>query len=103
MLYYMMQKFLNPPRPVRRIITGPSNIGEPVFLTKIVLNFTNEHVKKYIYSPSLHQELYQKLNKCFNNYISIHRLPNFLIEEDRDEVISEIPNDKDFEKSDTET
>ena len=62
----------------------------------------NEYNKIYIYSPSLHQDLYQKLNKCFTNYIPIHIIPNILNEEDIDIVIEEIVNNKDFEKSDTE-
>ena len=56
----------------------------------------------YIYSPSLHQDLYQKLFKCFSNYIPIHIIPNILNEEDMDIVIEEIVNNKDFEKSDCE-
>ena len=37
-------------------------------------NFTviNGFEKIYIYSPSLRQDLYQKLIKCFSNYIPIH-------------------------------
>ena len=62
----------------------------------------NDNNKIFIYSTSLHQELYQKLNKCFTNYIPIHIIPNILNEEDIDIVIEEIVNNKDFEKSDTE-
>ena len=58
--------------------------------------------KIYIYSPSLHQDLYQKLIKCFSNNIPIHIIPNILNEEDIDIVIEEIVNNKDFQKSDTE-
>ena len=46
--------------------------------------------------------LYQKLFKCFSNYIPITIIPNSLNEEDIDVVIEEIVNNKDFEKSDTE-
>ena len=53
--------------------------------------------------PCLHQDLYQKLIKCFGNYIPIHIIPNILNEEDIDKVIEKIVNNKDFEKSDTET
>ena len=97
-----MEKFLCPTHPVRCIITGPSNVGKSVFLTNLFLNIFNEHDKIYIYSPSLHQELHQKLIKCFSIYIPIHIIPNILIEEDIDVVIEEIVNNKDFEKSDTE-
>ena len=61
-----------------------------------------EYDKIYIYSPSPHQDLYQKFFKCFSNYIPIHIIPNILNEEDIDMVIDEICNDKDFAKSDTE-
>ena len=56
----------------------------------------------YIYSRSLHQDLYQKLIKCFSNYIPINIIPNISNEEDIDLVIDEVTNNKDFEKSDTE-
>ena len=95
-----MEKFLCPNHPVRCIITGPSNSGKSVFLTK--LNVINEYEKIYIYSPSVHQDLYQKLIKCFSKYIPFHIIPNILNEEDFEVVIEEIVNNKDFEKSDTE-
>ena len=97
-----MEKILYPTHPCRCIITGPSNIGKTYFLTNIILNIINEYDKIYIYSPSLHQDLYQRLIKCFNNYIPIHIIPNILNEEDIDIVIGQIVNNKDFEKSNTE-
>ena len=97
-----MDKNLYPTHPVRCIITGPSECGKSVFLTNLNLNIINEYDKIYIYSPSLHQDLYQKLIKCFSNYIPIHTLPNILKEVDRDIVVDEIVNNKDFQKSDTE-
>ena len=97
-----MEKILYPQHPVRCIITGPSECGKSVFLTNLILKIINECDKIYIYSPSLHQDLYQKLNKCFSNYIPIHIIPNFLNEADIDIVVEEIVNNKDFEKSDTE-
>ena len=71
-------------------------------MNKLVLYIINEYDKKYIYSPSLHQDLYQKLIKCFSNYIPIHISPTILNEEDIDIAIDEIGNNKDFQKSDTE-
>ena len=56
----------------------------------------------YIHSPSLHQDLYQKLMKCFSNHIPINVIPNILNEEDIDGAVEEIINNKDFEKSNTE-
>ena len=98
----MMEKFLYPNHPVRCITPGPSECGKSVFLTNFILNIINEYDKIYIYSPSLHQDLYQKLFKCFINYIPIHINPNILNEADIDIVIEEIVNNEDFEKSDTE-
>ena len=95
-------KFLYPNHPVRCIITGPSSSGKSVFLTNLILNIINEYDKIYIYSPSLHQDLYQKVIKCFSNYIPIHIIPNILNDDDIDIVIEEVINNKDFEKSDTE-
>ena len=97
-----IDKKLYPTHPVRCIITGPSECGKSVLLTNLNLNIVNEYNKIYIYSPSLHQDLYQKLIKCFNNYIPIHIIPKILNEDDIDIVIDEIVNNKDFQKSDTE-
>ena len=97
-----MEKILYPNHPGRCIITGPSEYGKSVFLTNLILNIFSEYDKIYIYSPSLHQDSYQKIFKIFSNYIPIHIIPNILHEEDIDIVIEEIVNNKDFQKSDTE-
>ena len=97
-----MDKYLYPSHPLRCKICGPSNVGKSVFLTNLILNIINKYDKIYIYSPSLHQDLYQKLIKCFSIYIPIHIIRNILNEADIDIVIEEIVNNKDFEKSDTE-
>ena len=97
-----MEKYLYPKHPVRCIITGPSSSGKSVFLTNLILNIINEYDKIYIYSPSLHQDLYPKLFKCFSNYIPTHIILNNLNEEDIDVVIEEVINKKDFQKCDTE-
>ena len=97
-----MDKTLYPKHPSGIIITGPSERGKSYFLTNLILNIIHEYDKIYIYSPSLHQELYQKLIKCFSNYIPTHIIPNILNENDIDIVIEEIVNNKDFQKSDTE-
>ena len=93
-----MEKKLYPNHPVRCIITGPSNVGKSVLLTNLIINITNEYDKIYIYSPSLHQDFYQKLIKCFTNYIPIHILPNILNEKDIDIVIEERVKIREFEK-----
>ena len=95
-------KILYPNHPCRVIITGPSNVGKTYFLTNIILNIINEYDKIYIFSPSIHQELYQRLIKCFSNYIPINIIPNILNEEDIDLLIVELVYNKDFEKSDIE-
>ena len=97
-----MEKFLYPKHPVRCIITGQSNVGKSYFLTNLILSIINEYEKIYIFSPSLHQDFYQKLIRCFSNYIPIHIIPNILNEEDIDIVIEELIKKKDFQKSDTE-
>ena len=94
-----MDKNLYPPHPCRCIITGPSSSGKSVFLTNLILDIINEYNELFIYSPSLHQNLYQKLIKCFSNHIPIHIIPNILNEVDIDLVIEEIVNNKDFQKS----
>ena len=98
----ILEEFLYPQHPVRCNITGPSECGKSVFLTKFILNNNNEYDKLFIYSPSLHQNLYQKLIKCFSNYIAIHIIPNILNQEHIDVVVVEIVNDEDFRKSDIE-
>ena len=98
----MMDKIFYPQHPVRCIITGPSCSGKSVFLISLVLNIINENNKIYIYSPSLHQDLYRKLNNCFSYSIPFNIIPNILNENDIDIVIDEIVNNKDFQKSNTE-
>ena len=61
-----------------------------------------EYDERYIYSPSLRQDLNEKLTECFSNYIPIHIIPNIFNEKVNDIVIDEIFKNKDFEKSDTE-
>ena len=90
-----MDKKLYPPYPCRCIIRGPSNVGKSVFQTNLILNIINEYDKIYIYSPSLHQELYQRLIKCFSNNIPIHIISDILNEDDLDIVIEEVINNKD--------
>ena len=97
-----MEKILYPNHPVWCIITGPSECGKSVFLTNLILNIINEYDKIYIYSPSLHQDLYQNFIKCFSSYIPVLIIPNILNEEDIDVVIEEIVNIQGLQKSNTE-
>ena len=97
-----MGKLLYPSHTVRCIVTGPSECVKSVFLTNLILYFINDIDKIYIYSPSLHQVLHQKIIKCFSDYIPIDILPNSLNEEAYDRVIDEVVNNKSFRKSDIE-
>ena len=97
-----MEKVSYPSHPVRCSITGPSDCGKSIFLKNLIFNNYIEYDRMYIYSPSLHQNLHQSLNKCFSNYIPIHIIPNIFNEEEIDVIIEEIVINKDFEKSDTE-
>ena len=72
-----MEKYLHPNHPVRCIINGPSNSRESVILTNLILNINNEFEKIYIFSPCIHQDLYQKLIKCFSNYIPINMIKSY--------------------------
>ena len=74
----MMEKCLYPNNPVRFIIKSSSECGNFFFLTNLFLNIINEYDKVYIYSPSVHQDLYQKLIKCFSNFLPIHRIPSII-------------------------
>ena len=56
----MLGKILYAQHSIRCIITGLSECGKSVFLTNLILKTINEYDKIYIYSPSLHQDLYQK-------------------------------------------
>ena len=97
-----MDKVLYPTHPVRCIITGPSECGKSVLLTELILKTINELNTECIYSPSLHQDLYQKFIKCFIKNIPIHIIRNILQEKHIDVVIEEIVNNNGFQKSDTE-
>ena len=44
-----MEKCFYPTHPVRCIITGPTECGNSVFLTNLILNIINECYKIYIY------------------------------------------------------
>ena len=98
-----MEKILFPEHPIRCNITGPSCCGKSVFLSILNFNIVNEYDKIYIYSPSLHQDLYQKLFKCFSNYIPTHIIPNNLSDKGLVVVIDEIVINKYFNKSGIET
>ena len=47
------------------------NVDNYVFPKKLFLKINIELEQKYIYSSFLHEDLYHKLTKSFNNYIPI--------------------------------
>ena len=96
-----MDKFLYPQHPVRCITIRPSERGRNCFLAKLILNNIIEFEKVYLYSPSLHQDLYRKLIICVSNYIPRNKIPSFLNGEDVNLVFDEMVNVTNFEKSDT--
>ena len=91
---------------MRAIITGPSNSGNTYFLTNLILNIIDDFQKIYIYSPSLHQDLYQKIIRCMNAFLPLNTIQNIINEgysiDDIDSVIEIIVNDPDFESSEIE-
>ena len=97
-----MEKFILPIHPVRCVESGPSECVKTVFLTNLILNKNDECEKIYIFSPSLYQDLHQKLIKCFSKYIPINIIPDTFQEYHIDPIIDEIFNDEDFIKSETE-
>ena len=76
----IMENFVYTFLPARVVISGPSCCGKKVFLTNPNINLISDYDKICIYSPSLHQDLYQKLIKCFNNYTPNRKIPNLINE-----------------------
>ena len=64
-----MDKKLYPKSPVRVVISGPSGCGKTCLLTKLITEIINDFTEIYIYSPSIHQDTYQKLIDCFEQKI----------------------------------
>ena len=94
-----MERFHYPQHPIRCNNTGRSKCGKSVFLTFLTLKNDNQYGKMFIFSPSLHHDLYQKKFKCFSTYILFHIIPNILNEEDIHVIFDQIVNKKDSEKS----
>ena len=55
-----MKNNLYSSHPIRCFITGPTECGKSCSPTSLIFNIINDYGKKYIYSPSLHQDSYQK-------------------------------------------
>ena len=93
-----MDKFLYPAHPVRDIITGPSECGKAVFELILILIIINDFGKNIIFSPSLYQNLYEKIIEGFSIFISINVNQNILNEQGIEFLIDEINNQNDFLK-----
>ena len=98
-----MENFLNVNHPAHCIITEPCECGKSFFLTNLFLHTVYEFEILKIHSPTIHQNLYQKLIKYFSKFLPMNNIPNILNDEGLDVVIDEVVRDKDFNKSYTET
>ena len=93
-----MDNLLHLQQPVRCNITGPPECGKSYVLMNSTLKLSTNSKETYIFSPILHQDLNQKIIKCFSNYIPVNIIPNYLNEADLDPINDEILIDKEFEK-----
>ena len=89
-----MEKELYPSQPVRVLIVGPSGVGKTHLLKHLLLNINNNFDKIYFYTPSIEQEIYQRLIECFVCCIPINYI-NSIIDgiTSIDDVIQEIDID----------
>ena len=53
-----MEKILYPKHLVRCIVTGPTECGESVFLSNLILNNLNEFEKTYMFISKINQIFY---------------------------------------------
>ena len=101
-----MEKFMYPEKPVRCIISGKSASGKSTLLFKILFNIINDFDKIFIYSPTIHQPVYQTIIKCFESFFPLNVIKNVLNLkiplEELQPLIEEIINDEDFESSQIE-
>ena len=79
-----IKKFFYPTRPVRFIITRPSECRKSVILTNLILSITKAFGKRDIYSSSLHRDIYQKSPKSLSYLKPQNILSNIPNEEDID-------------------
>ena len=97
-----MDKKLYPTHPVRVLVAGPSECGKSCTSKNLILNNIKDFGKIYVYSPSLHEQFYQKLFNCYNNITPIKVFQDTLKEEDLDYLIEGLVNNENFEKSERE-
>ena len=95
-----------PEKQVRCIISGRSASGKSTLLFKILFNIINDFDKIFIYSPTIHQPVYQTIIKCFESFLPLNVIKNVLelkiSLEELQPLIEEIINDEDFESSQIE-
>ena len=94
-----MDKKLYPKSPVRVVISGPSDCGKTCLLTKLIIEIINNFTEIYIYSPSIHQDMYQKLIECFEQKIPPKSISKILKNK---KTIEDCLDDENFEASNIE-
>ena len=101
-----MEKLLYPEKPIRCIISGKSASGKSTLLFKILFDIITDFNKIFIYSPTIHQPVYQTLIKCLESFIPLNVIKNVLelkiSLEELQPLIEEIINEEDFESSQIE-
>ena len=73
-----MDKKLYPKSPIRVVISEASGCGKTCLLTKLITEIINDFTEIYIYSPSIHQETYQKLIDSFEQKIPPNSISKIL-------------------------
>ena len=91
-----MNKIFYPKSSVRVVISGPSGCGKTCLLTKLITEIINDFTEKYIYSPSIHQDMYQKLIECFEQKIPPKTISKILKNK---KTIEDFVGDEKFEPS----
>lgn len=93
------------PNSFRVLIIGPSGCGK----THLLMNILNmiPFDKLFLFSRSIHQDYYQTLIRCHENFLPRNVIENIFNEppksmEELDQIINEIVNDEEFETSETE-
>ena len=92
-----MEKNFYSSYPIGCIITGPTDCGKSRFPKNLIFNINNDYGKRHSYSPSVHQDSFQKNFNCFSFFMPIIKIRNISNKEVIDLVISEIVIDENFE------
>ncbi len=102
----MIEKHHYPEKPVRVLISGKPGSGKSTLLFEILFNINNDSNKILIFSPTIHQPLYQTLINCFSSFFPLNIIKNIFEQkiplDELDNTLEEKINDEDFESSDVE-